>query len=316
MTIWILADDRAGNVNQLLGIASALNEDFMRKDIRYTKWVKLPNFLRGASLIGITKESRAMLNALWPDIVLSAGRRSFPIARWIKRKSRGQTKIVQVMNPGGAGFKEADLIVLPTHDDYHGYDKNVLRVSGAAHAITPARLEKERLYWESKLGKYPSPRLSLIVGGATKDKPFSAEMAHRLVDNVLDLNPKSILVTTSRRTPKEVVDILKSRLPQDSFFYQYGDKTENPYFGLLALADKIVVTGDSISMCSECCGTQAPVYIFAPDEMMSVKHKRFHQDLYAKGYAAKLGGENTITPMHGGVNPAHVIARKIREELL
>ena len=83
MTIWILADDRAGNVNQLLGIASALNEDFMRKDIRYTKWVKLPNFLRGASLIGITKESRAMLNAPWPDVVLSAGRRSFPIARWI-----------------------------------------------------------------------------------------------------------------------------------------------------------------------------------------------------------------------------------------
>ncbi len=316
MTIWILADDRAGNVNQLLGIASALNEDVVRKDIRYTKWVKLPNLLRGASLIGITKESQAMLNAPWPDVVLSAGRRSFPVARWIKHKSGGQTKIVQVMNPGSVGFKEADLIVLPAHDEYHGYDKNVLRVSGAAHAITPERLEKERLYWEGKLGHYPSPRLSLIVGGATKDKPFTADMAHQLVDEVLNLNPKSILVTTSRRTPTEVINVLKNRLPQDCFFYQYGDKMENPYFGLLALADTIVVTGDSISMCSECCGTQARVYIFAPDEMIGAKHKRFHQDLYAKGYAAKLGGENTITPMHGGVNPAHVIARKIREELL
>ena len=68
-------------------------------------------------------------------------------------------------------------------------------------------------------------------------------------------------------------------------------------------------------MCSECCGTHVPVYIFAPDEMMSAKHKRFHQDLYAKGYATRLGDKDTITAMHGGVNPAHVIARKIREEL-
>ena len=62
--IWILADDRAGNVNQLLGIAEALDMPFERKDIRYNKWVKLPNFLRGSTFIGITKESRQNLKAL------------------------------------------------------------------------------------------------------------------------------------------------------------------------------------------------------------------------------------------------------------
>ena len=30
-TVWILADDRAGNVNQLLGIAETLNLPFERK---------------------------------------------------------------------------------------------------------------------------------------------------------------------------------------------------------------------------------------------------------------------------------------------
>ena len=51
--IWLLTDDRAGNVNQLLGIAEALGEPWERKEIRYNRWVRLPNLLRGAGLIGI-----------------------------------------------------------------------------------------------------------------------------------------------------------------------------------------------------------------------------------------------------------------------
>ncbi|MGN1063145.1 MAG: mitochondrial fission ELM1 family protein [Alphaproteobacteria bacterium] len=310
-TLWILADDRMGNVNQLLGVAEETHIPFERKDIRYTKWVRLPNLLRGASRIGLTKESAALLNAPWPDIVLSAGRRSFPIARWIKRQSGGKTKIVQLMNPGSVGFKEADIVVLPEHDRFNGTNSNVMRVSGTPHAVTPARLEVEKAYWAGRLAKYPSPRISVIVGGATKNKPFTPEMAEKLVQGVLALNPGSVLVTTSRRTPAAVTEIFKNALPRESFFYRFGDKEENPYFGLLSWADTIVVTGDSMSMCSECCGTTAPVYIFAPDDMMSAKHKRFHATLYAKGCASALGGKRTFSSVGGGFNPAKQIAEKI-----
>ena len=107
--IWILADDRAGNVNQLLGIVEALGEPYERKDIRYNKWVKLPNFLRGATFIGITSESKAGLSAPYPEVVLSAGRRSFPVALAIKKLSGGKTKLVHLMNPGKWEEKQADL---------------------------------------------------------------------------------------------------------------------------------------------------------------------------------------------------------------
>lgn len=315
-TVWLLADNRAGNVNQLLGVAEELKLPYERKNIAYTPWVKLPNLLRGASLIGVAKESQSQLDGPMPDIVLSAGRRSFPVARWIKKKSGGKTKIVQLMNPGAAGFSDADLIVLPTHDQYKGSAKNVLQVSGTPHVINAARLAKEKSYWAKKFEKYPAPRLALIVGGATKNKPFTAEMAEQLVDGVLALNPASILLTTSRRTPKDVIAVLEDRLPKNTYFYHYGDPDENPYFGLLAWADKIVVTGDSMSMCSECCGTTVPVYIFAPKEMMSEKHKRFHADLYQKGCASALGGKETYSPKGGGFNPAKVIAKKILDKLL
>lgn len=311
-SVWVLADDRAGNVNQLLGIVEALKTPYERKDIRYDKWVRLPNFVRGASLIGLTDASKTGLTAPWPDIVLSAGRRSFPVARWIKKQSHGHTKIVQLMNVGWAGFNEADLIVIPEHDSYKGNANNVLRVAGAPHRITPKKLQAEHNKWQPQFEKYPHPILSLIIGGATKDKPFTSDMAHKLMDGVVALNPASILVTTSRRTPKDVIDVIRTRLPQGSYLYQFGDTGDNPYFGLLSHADTIVVTGDSISMCSECCATQADVYIFAPDEMMSEKHKRFHKGLYDLDYATPLGQKRTAHKPETPFNPANIISDKIK----
>lgn len=311
-SIWLLADDRIGNVNQLLGVAEALESPFEQKNISYTKWIKLPNFIRRASLVGLTDRSKQELKQKeFPDIVLSAGRRSFPIALWIKKKSGNKTKIIQLMNPGATGFNKADLIVLPEHDLYTRLKPNVMTVTGTAHRITSKRLKQEKEKWDKKFKNYPHPRLSLIIGGATKNKPFTLEMAVQLVKAIRELQPQSLLVTTSRRTPENITVYLKKELKsKTTYFYQFGDKSENPYFGLIACADIIVVTGDSMSMCSECCSTCVPVFIFAPSAMMSKKHKRFHQSLYTSGYALPLGTD--LKPVRGSFNPAKQIAKKIK----
>jgi len=311
--IWILADDRAGNVNQLLGIAESLNMPFERKDIRYNKWVKLPNFLRGSTFIGITKETQQNLKAPWPKVVLSAGRRSFSAAAAIHRLSGGKTKIVQLMNPGKWEEKKCDLLILPEHDQ-HAPASNIMQVLGTPHRVTEKKLSAEKKHWLPILKKYPAPRLGLIIGGATKDHPFTLSAAQNLVDEVKKLKAKSLLITTSRRTPKEVVELLQKQLPEPKFFYKFGDKAENPYFGLLSMSDKIVVTGDSMSMCSECCATKVPVFIFAPTEMIGAKHARFHQSLYKKGYATSLGVKE-VKPK-ARLNPAPEIAKRIRKEFL
>ena len=312
--IWILADDRAGNVNQLLGIAEALDEPYERKEIRYTKWVKLPNFLRGASFIGITKESKAGLKGPYPQLVLSAGRRTFPVALAIKKLSGGKTKIVQLMNPGKWEEKKADLLILPVHDNYKGRGRNVMQVLGTPHRVTPEKLAAEKKHWAPLLKKYPVPRVGVLVGGATKDKSFTLENAAELVQVIKELKPASLLVTTSRRTPLEIVEYLKKKLPDPKFFYQFGDQSENPYFGFLSMADTLVVTGDSMSMCSECAGAGVPVVIFAPSAMVSAKHARFHQALYAQGYAVPAGEK--IKKSKKRLNPAREIATRIKKELL
>jgi len=310
MKVWVLADDRAGNVNQLLGVAEALGYPYERKEIVYGRLVRLPNWVRSRTFVGLASQCKENLSHDFPDIVLSAGRRSFPIARAIKRLSKGKTKIIQLMNPL-SGFKDADLIVLPMHDNCRKTASNIMQVLGTPHRVTAKKLAAEKKHWTQLGKKYPPKRLSLIVGGATKNKPFTIDMANDLVAAVKNRKPGSVLVTTSRRTPKEVVSYLQQKLPQPCFFYCFGDKTENPYFGLLSWADEIIVTGDSMSMCTECCATGVPVFIFAPDKMMSEKHKRFHQSLYNAGVAVPVGAK--IVNKAQTVNPAQEIADRIKQ---
>ena len=50
-------------------------------------------------------------------------------------------------------------------------------------------------------------------------------------------------------------------MPNYCYRWQAADN-ENPYMGILAWADRLIVTGDSIAMLSEACATRKPVMIF------------------------------------------------------
>jgi mitochondrial fission protein ELM1 len=71
-----------------------------------------------------------------------------------------------------------------------------------------------------------------------------------------------LAVTPSRRTDPAVVRALAETL-RPLGAYVWDMQGENPYFGLLALANAIVVTGDSVSMMSEAVATSAPVLVAA-----------------------------------------------------
>jgi mitochondrial fission protein ELM1 len=69
-----------------------------------------------------------------------------------------------------------------------------------------------------------------------------------------------VAVTPSRRTAPAVQQALRATLAPLGAFVWDGEG-ENPYFGLLAHADAIVVTADSVSMVSEAVATSAPVLL-------------------------------------------------------
>lgn len=317
--IWVLTDDRAGNNAQALGVAESTGFAVETKRVYYTKCAVLPNFLRGATTLGVARETLNEIKPPYPDFVVVAGRRAAPLARYIKKKSAGKTKIVQLMFPGKAGLDDFDLVVLPAHDGFTQERANVVRYIGAPNRVTDEKLESEKARWADVFEKIPSPRVALIVGGKTKNRPFTAAQAQELArltnEFTNSLGGASVLATTSRRTGGEQTRILQESLQNCAYFYKYGDAGENPYFALLAYADYIVATGDSMSMCSEACATRAPVYIYAPDGFCAPKHARLHQELYQAGYAAPLdkAGKTALKP-HEPLRIAALIAERMKND--
>jgi uncharacterized protein len=322
-TVWALTDDRPGNNAQILGVCDALGLEGWKveeKAIRYTGWVRLPNSIRGASLTGITEESREALLALWPDVVVSAGRRAAPVARWIKKQSDKRTRLVQIMFPGKAGAKDFDLIAVPDHDGSTSVKAwpNVLSITGAPSRITPELLSKEAEHWRRRYDSLPRPYIVVIVGGATRARRFSTQRAFDLGERVGELAKSvggSILLTTSPRTGHDAAEALMQVVPAPSAIHGWEPGMENPYFGFLGLADTIIVTGDSVSMCAEACATNKPVYIYAPPGTVSDKHARLHQQLFELEYARPLGDSEDATLdnwTHSSLNPASDIAAAVR----
>ena len=74
----------------------------------------------------------------------------------------------------------------------------------------------------------------------------------------------SIMATPSRRTPPELLAAARAGVGDAPGFVWDGTSGDNPYASMLALADAILVTGDSANMVGEATVTGAPVHVFEP----------------------------------------------------
>jgi mitochondrial fission protein ELM1 len=277
--IWVLADPRAGTAAQPLGIAERLGVPFRTVPLGWGPLARLP--WPWPSLAGLTAESRAGLRAPWPKLVLSAGRRSVPVARWLGWRG---ARLVHCMRPG-AGAAKFDLLVIGRHDRPEEAP-NILPILGACHRMSPARLAAAREEW-AVLGELPAPRVALLVGGPVRAEGMAPGLAAALGGTVAGF-AGSILATASRRTGNAATEALAGALAGVPHrLHRWGDAGPNPYAGFLAWADAVVVTGDSVSMLSEALATAAPVFIADPGGL-GPRHRRLHGSLMAAGQARML----------------------------
>ena len=313
--IWVLIDERPGNRSQALGVAEALNLPYKVKNISYNFLVRLPNTLLGASMIGLDALSRKKLTPPWPQLIIAAGRRSAPVALSIKRKSGGYVRLVHIMRPGIKSHK-FDLIAFPAHDNPLSGD-NVMSIIGAPHGVSESVLTKAREKWMPELEKLPKPRIAVFVGGSTRRRKFTWAMAREFGERISDMavsSGGSLMISTSSRTGAEVEALFNS-IACPSRIFRWNDGEENPYLGFLACADAVVVSGDSVSMCSEACAVSVPVQIFAPPALITPKHARCHTTLYDAGYAAPFDGL-LKSYTHTTLNASNSIAKTIKDRLI
>src|SRR5262245_9015889 len=300
--VWVLTDDRGGNSTQSLGLAEALGWPYTRKSLRPRLLASLHNRLLGASLAGIDRARSDALEPPWPDLVIAAGRRTAPVALWIRGQSRGRARLVQLGRKGGDAADRFDLVAAPAYCRLLPHPRRV-ETCAPPHAVTPARIAEAREHWRARLGALPSPRIAVLVGGTSGQYRIDAKQAKRLGSDVARMARElggSLLATTSRRTGRAATAAFCAELGRDAFVYRAGDPGENPYLGLLAWADCIVATGDSESMLAEAASTGKPILIYPLTERMSFRVLRWPRELaLARARARPAGPRGTPRPQRG-----------------
>ncbi|WP_334127421.1 mitochondrial fission ELM1 family protein [Sneathiella sp.] len=285
---WVVTDGSAGMENQCIGLAEALGLDFTVKRIATTRpWRWLPPQLWLDPLKRLSPQGD-LLTPPWPDVLITCGRQAIPMSLAIKKANGPDTFTIHIQTPN-CDAARFDLVIIPEHDRLRG--PNVLVSIGSLGRITPKILQEAASRFAPEVADLPRPLVTVLVGGSNRCYDMNENVMRDLAAKLTSLQKEtgaSFLVTTSRRTGAENEAILRGALASLPHRLWTGEG-ENPYFGYLALADALIVTGDSVNMVCEACAAGKPVYIF---ELPGGNRKfnYFHSSLQQKGYTRPFHG--------------------------
>lgn len=308
---WAISDGRAGLANQTRGLAEAVGLPVEVKTVHPRfPWTLLPVTTWPMPFSALGPGSSTFMPP-WPKLVIGCGWRAIPYVLAVKRLSGGKTLTVQLQDPR-IDPKQFDLVVPPEHDGLTG--ANVEAIVGSPNAVTRTQLEAAAVRWRMTFEPLRRPRVAVLIGGKSKSHSFGEDDARNLANRLrlLDSQGFGLMVTTSRRTGEAQTRILKDAL-SGTRAYVWDGSGDNPYFGLLALGDVILVTSDSTNMAVEAATAGKPVYIVDLPGGDS-KFTRLHADLQRRGIARKFTGEIaqwTYEPLNETARIAALIRRKI-----
>lgn len=258
--IWVLLGAKAGDNAQALRLATALNRSFISKNLVLKAGFETAKPDVEASLHHIDLERSDPLSAPWPHLVLTVGRRLSMVALWIKKQSQAHTRIALIGCPKSR-ISDFDLVIAALH---YRLPKapNVCRIGLPLLAVSHEKLAEAAKIWAPRLAQRPRPLTVVLFGGTTGKRPFSPRTASNILKQLG--NYGTVYIVTSRRTPVNVIEAIDQGLPSNALLYRWRrDDPDNPYLGLLALGERFVVTGDSLSMLVEVARLGRPLAIAA-----------------------------------------------------
>ena len=308
--VWFMTTSEAGYRTQARGLARALSDDAREWviDLR-APWSLLPGRMAAPFALAGLDPGKDRPGPPWPDVLVTCGRRATGVSIAIRRASRGRTLTVHIQNPLTAP-SAFDLVVAMDHDRLAG--PAVISVPTALHDVTPQRLAAAAEAWRERLKPDGRPLLGALLGGATKRDPFGVDQADALLDGLLAVRTNMgarLAITPSRRTPVEVRARLAQRLAGDDDAFLWDFEGDNPYLGILALSDRIVATGDSVSMVSEALATAAGVEVFGQP---SGRQGVFIDGLVDKGLVRRFAGDPSPHPPRAPVDATGLAAQAVR----
>ena len=238
--------------------------------------------------------------------VIGTGSGTFYAAKAVAKKLG--VKCGVVLYPRGYDVASFDCVLAPAFDRPKKAT-NVIEIPANLVANDEAFYEKGvEAFWEKRGRVAPAPRegavpesgagasrprmsaVAVIVGGPNKCSTMTPEWMKAQLDAIFNSNTQTLQnsktefwVTTSRRTPPEVEQVVDS-YPWD-YKLLYSKDHFNPIPAFVKLAKKLYVTAESTGMLSEAC-TFGSAEVVALDNLNPGPHKfrRFVEDLRTGGY--------------------------------
>ncbi|MGL4437780.1 MAG: mitochondrial fission ELM1 family protein [Bosea sp. (in: a-proteobacteria)] len=261
-TSWIITDGKAGDLAQCIGVAEVMGLEPSQRVVKprppFT-WAMPRGPIDPREGPGKTGSPIA---PPYPDVLIASGRRAVPYVRAVKRLSGGHTFTIFLKDPR-TGEKAADFIWVPAHDRLRG--PNVMTTLVSPHKVSAAALEAARQHPPAAIASLKGTRVAVLVGGDSRHHRFKPEDITRFVQhlNQLASNGVSLMGSRSRRTPEALATMIGETFTRAGGWWWDG-QGPNPYIALLANADAIVVTADSVNMIGEAAATGKPVLVFEP----------------------------------------------------
>ena len=304
-TVWILDDGKPGHTTQSVGLAEALGWPYEIKKLAFTPLAGLGTVLRsrlGATLLGVDTARSDELTAPWPDVAIATGWRPAPVTRWIGEQSRGHTRTIQLGRKGGRIAEVYDAVIacgyfrLPPHPRRIETTAPLNRVS--ADSLTRAAAHMPDLFEGAA-----APHMALLMGGSSRRHVLGPDLARRIGAEVRAFAEEaggSVFAVTSRRTGDAATRALAEGLGEAARIDRWRDgRKDNPYLAALALADVIIVTGESESMLAEAAACGKPVYIYPVPEKPPGLWSRLEDAVVDHAYAALRNRRGTLRPQRG-----------------
>lgn len=197
---------------------------------------------------------------------------------------------------------------------------NIVTMIGVPHKLTRESLATAYRQHENYFKTLPRPIVGLLVGGNTRYcDGFNEAHARKLAERVARISQSlggCIVISNSRRTPASALTALLDGLAGlKCFFFDWQRVEASFYHALLAHADLFIVTGDSLSMCSEAAFTGKPLLVDLSENATETYHREIVGKLIAYG-AARLLTDSfeswTYTPPDPAGDVANVILARFQ----
>jgi len=228
----------------------------------------------------------------FPDILITCGRRMAGVSIALKaRAQRRRIKLTTIhLQDPRLSPNYFDILIVPQHDRVRG--DNVIVTKAALNRLNQKSIAAAAAALPANWRQAASPRVAILFGGDNRRYKISDKMAENMIAQLKRYHHASggtVFLVPSRRCPPALWQKLQAGLSTSNCLV--ADQNQpNPYPGVLALADTLIVTSDSVNMVSEAASTGKPVFVAYWTEERG-RIGKFHKAMQAGNHTARLGTE-------------------------